>query len=198
MSEKHINIVVEGALDELVMRQLLREVEGVSVQACFGKKGKQNLRERIGSYNRAAQYIPFICLVDLDDEDCPVGLINRWLPEGFGENLVFRVAVRMVEAWLLADRENFARFMGVAISKIPAYPEQEENPKRTVVNIARQSPKRNIKQNIIPPPNSTSMVGKAYVDELAKYVVQSWNLDNAASNSPSLQRAIRAIAKIGN
>lgn len=193
MTELFASLLVEGVLDEVVLRHILKRNSKLNIQACYGKQGKQFLQKRISNYNAAAAFTPFICLVDLDDDACPVELIDHWLPEGRNTNLLFRVAVREVEAWLIADRENFAHYLGVSPAKIPVYPDDEPDPKQVVINLARQSRIKRVRQNIVPLPDSTSSVGKAYFSELAAFTLQKWDIEGASSNSPSLKRAMIAF-----
>ena len=65
---------------------------------------------------------------------------------------VFPVAVREVEAWLLADRKHLAHFLHVPITQIPLAPEELENPKQTLVNLARKSRVRSIQKDMVPRP----------------------------------------------
>jgi hypothetical protein len=51
-------------------------------------------------------------------------------------NLLLRVAVREVEAWLFAHKTAFAEFLGVSRDLIPDNVEQVENPKEFVVTLA--------------------------------------------------------------
>jgi len=48
----------------------------------------------------------------------------------------------MVEAWLLADREGFAQFLGIRCNDVAANPEAVSNPKQKVIELARKSKKR--------------------------------------------------------
>ena len=67
-------------------------------------------------------------LVDLDDDaDCAAALCADRLPDP-APHLCFRVAVREMETWLLADREAAARFLSVPGSRIPQDPETVANP----------------------------------------------------------------------
>ena len=106
-------------LDEIVLRQLLKQSgKEFGVTACYGRRGKDHLRQNIVRFNHAAVHKPFIVLTDLDGEDCPPGLIGRWLPDGQHSNLALRIAVREVESWLLADVARFADFLGVRADPI--------------------------------------------------------------------------------
>jgi len=44
---------------------------------------------------------------------------KKWLPYPKHPNLLFRVAVKEVEAWLLAHRAAFATFLGISDKLIP-------------------------------------------------------------------------------
>src|SRR5690625_3566113 len=103
-----VDIAGEGDVDEAVLSRILAHA-GFQVHRVFGKRGKQSLKPDARGYNAAAQYSPWVVLVDLDDELCPLELRTDWIgqPAPF---MCFRVVVRQVEAWLLADRERFAEF----------------------------------------------------------------------------------------
>ncbi|HEY7320113.1 MAG TPA: hypothetical protein VIE89_21300, partial [Candidatus Binatia bacterium] len=62
-------------------------------------------------------------------------LCCMWVPER-AQNMCFRVAVREVEAWLLADRERISRFLSVPLSRIPTNPEGERDAKEVMVSLA--------------------------------------------------------------
>lgn len=196
MNLAYVHLLVEGALDEPVLRQITKHNSSIEVVACSVKHGKQNLRAQINNYNRAAVSQRFICLVDLDNDECAPSLIRQWLPEGRHPNFLFRVVIREVESWLMADRKNFAEYMGVNFNKIPPYPDSENDPKQLVVNLAKRSKFKRIRQNMIPRENSTSKVGKAYIDELSVFAAKYWNIDAACQNSSSLQRAVMAVKNI--
>jgi hypothetical protein len=196
MTDLYISLLVEGPLDEQVLRQMLKRYQRIHVLACFGKQGKQYLYKRIHNYNTAAAHQPFICLVDLDQEECAPGLIQRWLPDGCHPNFLLRVAVPEVESWLIADHENFAAFIGVSKAKLPLYPDQHADLKQVVVNLARQSKIRRVRQNVVPDNNSAIAIGKAYVDELITFTLQKWNIDRARLHSPSLQKALDAFYRL--
>ncbi len=66
----------------------------------------------------------------------------------------FLLWVRHVEAWLLADRERISAFLGVGTVKVPRDPETLEDPTRTLVDLARQSRRRDIREDMVPRPGS--------------------------------------------
>ena len=144
-----ISSAVEGDLDHAVVRRLISHVGG-EPGPVYGKAGKPFLRTRIGGYNNAARYGPWLVLVDLDnDADCAPLLRAVWLPQP-ASHMCFRVAVRAVEAWLIADAETLADFLGVSPGRVPADPESLPHPKGVMINLARRSRRRSIRQDMVP------------------------------------------------
>ncbi len=195
MTQIPVSLAVEGSLDEQVLRQLLRQsVKPFAAGVCYGKRGKDDLRKNLKRFNSAARYKPFVVLTDLDNEECSPALIRQLLPESRSRNLLVRVAVREVEAWLLADRQRLATFLGVPAAKIPAQPDDCEDPKAVLVNLARKSRRPDFREDLVPAPLSTSKVGKNYFGRLSQFVTTKWQVnDLARRNSPRLDRALRAL-----
>ena len=68
----------------------------------------------------------YFVFTDLDDKPCATFLIEDWFegpiadyPKRRAANLLFRIAVHEVESWIMADRESFAKFLGISVHKIP-------------------------------------------------------------------------------
>jgi hypothetical protein len=163
-----ISTAVEGIVDEAVMRRLIGHV-GAKLGPVYGKSGKPKLLQNLKGYNEAARQGPWIVLVDLDrDAECAPPFCAEWLPS-VAPKMCFRVAVREVEAWLLADRERLADFLHISISKIPSVPESIEDPKQTMVNMARRSRLRAIQKDMVPRPEGGRQVGPAYTSRLIEF-----------------------------
>ena len=187
-----IAAAVEGMTDEAVARRLIGHADG-QVRTVYGKSGKDPLRKKIAGYNNAARHAPWIVLVDLDsEEDCAVRLRDAWLPEP-APLLCFRVAVREVEAWLMADAETLAGYMGVSQGRVPGAPEGLDDPKAAMVNLARHSRRRAIREDMVPRNGSGRRVGPAYSSRLIEYAATAWRPDVAARNAESLRRAIDCL-----
>jgi len=187
-----VNIAVEGDLDEAVLKKVLTSV-GIEVANVYGKRGKHNLKENVTRYNQAAHYGRWVVLVDLNnDAECPPPFIASWLPTR-NPNLQLRIAVRAVEAWLLAERDEMARFLAVAEKRIPLLPENEEKPKTTLINVARHSRSRTTRTDIVPKDGSTAIQGPGYTTCLIEFVMKYWNPERAASNAPSLKRSLNTL-----
>lgn len=186
---------VEGAFDEAVVKRIVGAVGG-ELGTVYGKKGKHALLRRLGGYNAAAECSPWIVLVDLDrDADCAPPFRAECLPQP-ACSMCFRIAVRAVEAWLLADRERFSRFLGVRIASLPRSPEDVEDPKQLVVELARGSTKRDIRTDLVPRVASGRRVGGAYVDRLTEFVAGSWRPETAAQNADSLRRCLERATEL--
>ncbi len=188
----NVSIAVEGDLDEVVLKKLLDFI-GMEVSYAYGKRGKNYLMENIQRYNQAAQHGRWVILVDLNnDAECPPPFIVSWLPTK-NKNLQLRIAVRSVEAWLLAERDEMARFLAVSKQRIPLYPETEDKPKRILINIARHSRRKTIRADIVPRDGSTATQGPGYTTRLIEFTIKYWKPERAASNAPSLQRSINSL-----
>lgn len=182
-----ISAAVEGPIDEVVLRKLVAET-GASLERVYGKNGKAQIRQRLRAYNQAASHSPWVVLVDLDhSEDCAPPFCQDWLPTP-AAHMRFRVAVREIEAWLMADNERLATFLSIARSRIPADPERLDDPKRELVNLARHSRRRDIREDIVPRPNSGRMVGPAYTSRLIEFAQTQWRPDFAVGRADSLRR----------
>ena len=193
-----ITAAVEGNVDEAVVRRLIEHVGGTPGPV-YGRNGKDHLRQRISNYNQAARLSPWVVLVDIDhDAECAPPLRSAWLP-ALSPYMCLRVAVRQVEAWLLADRERLAKFLSVSTSRIPHNPESVEHPKSTLVELARYSRRRDIRDDMVPRPGSGRSVGPAYTARLIEFVIRErtgWRPEVAARYSDSLNRSLRCLRRL--
>lgn len=189
-----VSCAVEGDLDEAVLRRLLSSVD-LDCGPVYGMMGKQDLKRRIDGYAAAARRAPWVVLVDLDDDPCAAGLVAAWLPRP-PLLMRLRVAVREVEAWLLADRRSLARFLSVSRDLLPRASDAIEDPKRTLVDLARRSRSRSISHGMAPRPGSGRSIGPLYVAELSRFVREHWDVDVAANSSDSLTRCMKALRSL--
>ena len=190
MSPIPVHLAVEDDLSELVIRRVLFDTgRNYSVGNVFGRGGFGYLQSTAKNWNAAAAAgTPVLLLTDLDNHPCPSSLIEDWLDMEPHANLVFRVAVREIESWLLADREGFADFLGIGSDLIPLQPDQIPDPKQTVVKLARRSRRRTLRESIVPRRGSTAVQGPDYNGCLGDFVRGHWNRNAAAERSPSLDR----------
>jgi hypothetical protein len=179
--------LVEGPLDAAVLERLVAET-GATLGHVRAGGGKADVLAHLQRYNRAAARVPWIALVDLDrDAECAAAFRAKYLPAP-ARYMCFRVVVRAIEAWLLADRGQIAAFLDVPVSKIPSRPEEEADPKRRLVDLARRSRRPEIKEALVPAPNTKSRVGTGYGIQLMQFVHHHWRPEVAARNADSLRR----------
>ena len=198
VSGKVISCAVEGPVDESILRILL-DYSGLRPGGIYGKSGKSFLRQKIQAYNHAASYSPWIILVDLNhDAECAPVLRKLWLPNP-ALGMFFRIAVREVEAWLLGDQERIAAFLGVAHSKIPQNPENLDDPKQFMIELASNSRRREIREDMVPRPGSGRKIGPAYTSRLVEFATNrmfGWRPGVAARHSDSLNRCLRRLRSL--
>lgn len=194
----YVSGAVEGPSDEAVLRRIIESRDGI-VHRVQVQNGKANLRRALPGYNNAAKGDPWLVLVDLDqDYDCPPALVADWLlqPSAF---MRFRVVVRQIEAWLLADAERFAEFFSVRRTAVPDAPDTLRDAKATLLTLVGRSRRTAIRQDMTPRPGSGRSVGPAYtsrVIEFATHAAQGWRPDAAANRSPSLARCLQRLDEL--
>ena len=189
-----INIAVEDFLSEAVVRKLVQHLNPrFTIGHCYCRGGYGYLKRTLRGFNNAAKGGPFLVLADLEAE-CPPTQIKEWLPVPIHPNFLFRIAVREIESWLLADRIGFSSFLGISKNLMPNNVDGIANPKQCLLNLARVSRKSVLREAIVPMPRSTAKVGPDYNGQLIYFVENHWNIIEAARNSPSLDRTVKAVA----
>lgn len=132
-------------------------------------------------------------LVDLDQSfPCAAALVSSWLPAPAGQ-MRLRVAVRQLEAWLLADYERFASWFGVSKAVVPAAPDTLVDSKQSLLALIGKSRKPAVRADMLPREGSGRPVGPAYTSRLMEYighVERGWRPEIAARRSPSLAKCI--------
>lgn len=185
---------VEGLVDEVVVGRLAAECN-VVVNPIYITNGKQRLVQRLGGFNEAARFSPWIVLIDLDRIECAPSQLRQVLPAKAPE-MYLRVAVHAVEAWLLADRHRIAQFLSIPIGRVPGDPEAELDPKQTLVDLAASSRRRAMRDDFVPRPASGRKVGPGYTGRLIEFITDSqggWRPGEAAERSRSLARCLEIL-----
>ena len=191
-----IRLLVEGRLDEAVGHRLAAEC-GLVVEQVYGRQGWVFVRAKIAAFNQAAQFTPCIAMVDFMDTgmSCPPGVVQNWVPDPH-PNMVFRVVVRELESWLLADRQGVATFLQTRERYVPTAPEEEDDPKRSLVNLARRSRSGRIRTALVPRLGSSAPVGPSYNPLMERFIRESWNPIAARNHSPSLDKCLTRLEEL--
>jgi hypothetical protein len=190
-----LTIAVEGPTDTPVARRIAIEA-GFAAGAVYEKGGRSGLDRKLRAYNEAAKYASWFVLRDFDNQaDCPPALIQTLLPVR-SPRICFRIAVLEVEAWLLGDRTRCAEYFGVALSLIPDRPEAVPDPKQALVNVARRSRQKAIREDMVPEADSTAVVGPGYLPRITDYATNRWRPGVAAEVCQSLAKAIECLKKM--
>src|SRR5262249_42952103 len=107
-----------------------------------------------------------------------------------------RIAVRAAEAWLLADRERIADFLSVSRNLVPRNPDILDDPKATLINLARRSRKRQIREQFPPRIGSGRKVGPQYTGAMISFIENQesgWRLTEAVDQSKSLAKCVDRV-----
>lgn len=196
MTERSILVVVEDELSEAVMRRLIASSSPrLRVDRVINERGNSQIRIGIPKYKTASHALPHIVLTDLDRIPCAPALLGEWRVGELPARMLFRIAVREVEAWLLADRSGIATFLDVPTTKVPLHPELLDDPKKSLIGLARKSRKRRLAQEIVPENGSAASIGPLYNAHLSRFVSENWNIDEARRLAPSLDKAFHRVAE---
>lgn len=191
-----ISVLVEGTLDAVVAEKIIT-TSGDTLGTVYGQEGIDYIEKKIQGFNDLAQGIPILALVDLMDleSDCPAKIIQDWLPHRH-EQMLLRVVVREIESWILADRTNVARFLGIRKSLVPHHPEDLADPKESLVELARASRHAGIRNDIVPNDPTVNDEGKAYTTRVGRFVRNQWDLTAAMETASSLHRCVLAVERL--
>lgn len=194
-----INVAVEGESDREVARSVVMHA-GHRVQRPIAKspapcrRGKNKLDRLIPKYNIAAVQRPWVVFRDSDSQ-CPVTLrtrltagISSWHPQFY-----LRIAPSMSEAWLLADRESFAEYFKVPVSRIPRDPESLPNAKQAVLSLCGRSRSAVIRRDVNA---SATRTGPLYVIRIYEFASTAWNVAEVGTVSDSLRRAVARVGQL--
>ena len=196
-----IYIATEDELSEAVVYRLIEEANhGLTVSVPMRAGGFGYLKNKAPDLLKLAHNVPVFLLADLDTFVCPSALHENWLGTEsiLPDDLLFRIAVREVEAWLLADREGFAAFTGAPVTQIPTTPETLADPKATLLHLVNRYGKREQKVGIVRKDGTNLKQGLEYNLQLGQFVAdkKQWSLERALINANSLSRAYHRLCEL--
>ena len=151
-------------------------------------------------FKMALAGLHILVLTDLDNAECACTLIRDWfgIPEETPVNLpsqcIFRVAVKEVESWIIADHAAWAQYIGIAKTNFSKFPDQLDDPKQDLLNVIRKKGRKRVHREMLP--KGAAHIGPMYNEVLCEFVETIWEPERAAKNSPSLARAFKAIMNV--
>lgn len=183
-----LTLATEDALSEAVGLRLMR-CHKLTPTQLLRRDGVGYLRSRLKNWCELARIHPVVLITDLDAKACAPTLIDEWFARVESpRNLIFRVAVREIEAWLLADHDGINRLLGrTGPSRLPRDPDALADPKRHLLDLARGAPKL-VRLDLLASAGSTARQGVGYNARLSGFVAHEWNPDRASERSESLRR----------
>jgi hypothetical protein len=188
----YLSLIFEDALSESVMYRMIKSFNNkFELGYTYSGNGFGYLKSNIRGFNQASKASPHFMLTDLDNYSCPLELITDWVNFPINPNFIFRIAVKEVESWLLADLEGLSNFLNVSKTNFPLSPDILIDPKSTLIQLAKRSKIRRIREEIVPLSNAS--IGPNYNGCLSEFVLASWNIPNAVTRSESLRRAIQKL-----
>lgn len=192
-----INLATEDELSETVACRLVADfLPDFEIGSLLRRNGSGYLRSRLGNFCQMARREAVLLITDLDDQDCAPQMRAAWLNRQEAPTfLVFRIAVREIESWLIADAEAFSDFFGVRRRIVPRDPDALDDPKRSILQMAR-SASREIRLEVLATRGAISSQGIGYNRVLGEFVRTSWSPARASEASESLRRAIFRITAL--
>lgn len=193
----YITIATEDELSEAVGLRLVADIlPRFEVTNMLRRGGNGYLKRKCLDFNRMALRHPVFLMTDLDDTQCASALINSW----FGQvpknaNLIFRVAVREVESWLLADHQGMATLLERGANNITLNPDHLPDPKQYLLRCAKRAP-RDVKNDLIRSKGALASQGLGYNSRLCSFVREIWAPEQASQRSDSLRRAVERLREV--
>ena len=182
-----IAVATEDQLSEAIALRLISEVPTPhTVTFKLGNRGNGYLRSRMGSWYQMAQQQVMVLLTDLDRANCLVEFRAQWLASAPPDNLLFRIAVREVECWVLADHVAMRTLIG-AKGVLPISPDELPDPKQALLGLVKGAP-RQVRDDLLKTIDGRLSQGLGYNARLSEWVNAEWSPDRASERSPSLAR----------
>jgi hypothetical protein len=187
---RNLALATEDELSEVVGLKLVDAAGAdVAVSLTIRRNGFGYLKSKMRNFCELARTMPVLLLTDLDTALCPSAMIGEWSrKDAVPSGLLFRVAVRQVESWLLADREGMANLMDVSVRQLPSNPDSLPDAKRFLLQLANKAP-RKVRDELLASRGAMARQGMGYNALLSDFVRLRWNPIKAATRSDSLSRA---------
>jgi hypothetical protein len=184
-----IALATEDELSEAIALRLISEVhQPHEVTHKLRRDGFGYLRSKMDSWCQMAEHQIMMVLTDLDRANCLVEFRDQWLAHRpLPASLVFRIAVREVESWVLADHLAMRELIGKK-GVLPTEPDTLPDPKQALLSLGKTAPKC-VRDDLIKTIDGQLRQGLGYNARLTHWINTVWSPERAAERSPSLARA---------
>lgn len=206
---KDVFIVGEDPVSRAITKRIIKDyAPSLNIVNFIPARGS-DIKRKMCQINKVAINFPVILLSDLDTDPCaPVSkkILLKDI-ETKSPNLVVNIAVDEAEAWLFADREGFANYLGVPIEKMPQSSRQCFQGSKPIIEIELEmkaswylthylivsSTKKVLKEQLY---SNSRCKGKEYNPAIIPFIENIWNIESARLNSDSLNRMINRVQYI--
>lgn len=209
MADVPLYSYVEDEPSKAVAERMVDHVNAIGTSRLSFREGFPSIKHGFGSIKKmmpslvqlASDGLSSFVITDLDKGECAPSLVRNWMGKPRGgivsppSGLVFRVAVREVESWIMADRNAFSGFMQIPLSNFPKRPDELEDPKQRLLSIIRKKGRKKWQRDMLPKGPSAS-IGPIYNEKLCQFVTQHWQPERARNQSPSLAKALDALRSV--
>lgn len=93
----------------------------------------------------------------------------------------------------MQTRLGMAELLKLPSRTIPQDPEALADAKAMIVQLARRSSSRRIREEVVPAAGTSAKVGPGYTGRLMEFAADKWRPRTAALSSRSLARCLKAI-----
>lgn len=193
---RNLAIATEDELSESIALKLVAKYTNFDVHLRLRRGGFGYLRSNLKKFFEIAIHHPVLLITDLDNSQCAPTLRANWLATVNIEqppHMLLRIAVREIESWILADKENFSVYIGT--NDIPDDVEALADPKSHLLLLARHAP-RELRQGLTARQGNIAIQGLEYNLRLAQFVADHWNPDNARRRCDSLNRTCERLTEL--
>lgn len=163
----NIILAVEDELS-LAVGNKIASYAGWNVETILAKNGKGYLSKKFRDLCSTAKHRAVFLLVDLNSSyHCAPSLLREWMKGiQIPPLLFFRVAVREIESWLLADHEAMKTLLGTE-GKLMLQPDNLKNPKEELLALLKKVNKY-IREGVVRSDKGEISQGVAYNSILRK------------------------------
>jgi hypothetical protein len=184
-----IAVATEDELSEAIALRLISELKlPHDVTHALRRNGFGYLQSKMDSWCQMAEHQIMLVLTDLDQANCLVEFRDQWLAaRPLPTSLIFRIAVREVESWVLADHQAMRELVGKK-GVLPTQPDTLPDPKQALLGLGKTAPK-SVRDDLIRTIDGQLRQGVGYNARLTHWINTAWSPERAAERSPSLARA---------